>query len=152
MEQLLPWNGGWRKEYAVVAKELGYICQWGSAGSLAFFRAKDGFFLASEKPEGKAFSMAQLVKQAEKDGAERIREKERKGREAEERFDEYCSRSAAGEPLRMIWKARREKRESEGLPSSPLSKSFLISAALLGASAWKLGGVGGFGGGRRFGR
>lgn len=147
MEQLLTWSGGWRKEYAVAAKQLGYLCKWSNAGSLAFFRVGDGFFLATEKPEGKTFSMAHLVRQAENDGAKRIREKEQKDREAEERFDEYCSRSAAGEPLRMIWKASREKREREGLHSSHLSKSFVLGAAVLGASAGMLGWLGG---GRRF--
>jgi len=142
MDGLLPWNGGWRNSYADAAKALGYICAWGGAKQLNIFRG-DGVFLSSQKPSGKFFSMADVVKQAERDGAGRIRALEEKAREKEERFIEYCSRSAAGEPLRMIWKARKEAREREGrLPTR--SGGIMLAAAMLGYSAWGMGGRRGF--------
>ena len=111
MSELLPWTGGWRNIYDIAAKELGYGCSW-CGGSLSIYR-KDGTFLSNERPSGKAFSMEKLVELAELHGADRVRLKEKKAFEKAERHLEYCSRSAAGEPIRLMNEiVERDGRES----------------------------------------
>ena len=140
MEQHLPWTGGWRNAYAKAACSLGYICRWQDSG-LAISRS-DGTFLSVERPtkETKIFLMSDIIKQAELHGARQVRAKEKKIQEQAELFLEFCSRSAAGEPLGIILDQRREAEKEAARRHRPAFFSYMTALAATSLPMW--GGLG----------